>query len=84
MGNANTQRKEARNGQSTLEILRLTRFTLLLLVVRHHVVEVLPDYALWACDAMRRHTSHLHQYCTICSRRNYLVDFFVLLMDNEK
>jgi len=44
------------SGEATTEILRSTRFTLLLLV-HNCIFEALPDCVLSACDAMRRHIS---------------------------
>jgi len=57
MGDANTQWNEHQvckcNGQATIPIPSSTRF--ILLFARYHILEVLPDCALWACDATRNH-----------------------------
>jgi len=57
---ANTQRKEHQictcNRQATIEITSSTTFTLLL-PVRHHILQVLPECGLWDREAINGHSA---------------------------
>jgi len=56
MGVANTQRKERQASKCNVQTpIEIAHSGSLLLLDRHHILEVLPDCTAWACDAMRCH-----------------------------